>query len=408
MTRLFAMANLVGIISSSAYAYATPSFLHPIFCTSRGTSGRHSSTAIRSLPADFSRDAASIVLPSVAAVSPVGVRNMTSRGTGFVVDFPTEDTNDRKRVIHLLTAAHVASPGSRLSVSFSPGLKLPALPATLVDRDLTSDLALIRVEIDSDAKTTVPNPLKFYVSSIEQNGSPDIGTLAFACGYPSGMDGAAFTMGIVCGTARGLEGVSPWLDRAPSRQQRQIGNASSVDESDISALEDSDGQDDVMFRNVSFVVTDASMAPGMSGGPLANANGEVMGMCALVRPDLRALGNYAVSGFTCQEFLKKLMTKVRPDGDTLDKRGYRVVLFNDRMNKKERVAKILRNVAEMDGKSANSVMMAAHLTGRGIIKEFKMNAQGNEDAGDALSLAEELCECMRKEDVLVEVEEIFD
>lgn len=366
------------------------------------------------LPAEFARDAASKVLPSVASVSPVGVRNITSRGTGFVVGFPSfEESKEEGGFVHVLTAAHVASPGTRLSVSFNSAPEIE-VPASIVGRDVGADLALIRVELPggSDGAVTVPPPpLQFYEGETDKS-NPPIGTLAFACGYPSGMDGAAFTMGVVCGTSRGLEGAAPWMG---SRRRESTGDA---------ANSTREVEEDVMFQNVTFVVTDASMAPGMSGGPVTDVNGSVMGMCALVRPDLRALGNYAVSASACIRFLEEMSSKVRAassaekgaaeGGAHAGPKGYRVVLFNDRMNKKERVSRILRDVAKLDQDEAESVMMAAHRTGRGVVTSFgadggdaSSSSSGRDSAGAARALAEELCELMRREDVLVEVEELL-
>ena len=58
--------------------------------------------------------------------------------------------------------------------------------------------------------------------------------------------------------------------------------------------------------SIVFVVTDAAMSGGMSGGPLVNASGFVLGVNALIRPDLRALGNYAVSTQEVLAFLTRL------------------------------------------------------------------------------------------------------
>ena len=110
-----------------------------------------------------------------------------------------------------------------------------------------------------------------------------------------------------------------------------------------------------------------------------------------------------MSARACQEFLTRL--KRCDVAENTKPKGYRVVLFNDPMNKKERVENILMNVGQLDEKAANSVMMEAHMTGRGAVKSFMVDdANGGKAAN---SLAEELCELMRREDVLVEVEEVL-
>lgn len=91
--------------------------------------------------------------PSVAMVTPRGVRNITSRGTAFVIDFPGAEGDSS---VYLLTAAHVAAPGTRLEVSFvgaadkagvpQRGSGSPAMiPAEVVSRAGGADVALIKV-----------------------------------------------------------------------------------------------------------------------------------------------------------------------------------------------------------------------------------------------------------------------
>jgi S1-C subfamily serine protease len=118
-----------------------------------------------------------------------------------------------------------------------------------------------------------------------------IGTRAYAVGYPSGgMVGPAMTSGIVCGNALGLV------------------TSSSVDLFEAKNETDTDGSG----RNTKtkYVVTDAAMAGGMSGGPLIDADaGVVLGLNALINMELRALGNYAVSAAECTDFLDRLSTR---------------------------------------------------------------------------------------------------
>ena len=44
-----------------------------------------------------------------------------------------------------------------------------------------------------------------------------------------------------------------------------------------------------------YVVTDTVMSPGLSGVPLTDSSGNVLRVCALVRPTAGGIGNYAVS-----------------------------------------------------------------------------------------------------------------
>eukprot|EP00978_Attheya_sp_CCMP212_P013389 scaffold33693_cov49-Attheya_sp.AAC.4 len=335
-----------------------------------------------SIGSDFAKDVARAVQPSVALVTPIGVRNMTDRGSGFVVEFDGTD-----EYVYLLTSAHVVIPGKRIEVTF-PAVLLadPAttFDATVIDRDVAIDLALIRIQRSANAS---PPALQLYDGDVAE-----VGTLAFAHGYPGGVSGAAMTSGIVCATTKGLG-----LSSVRSARGRTV------------------WQDPFLQANneTVFVVTDAAMAGGMSGGPLVSVDGTVLGVNALVRPDLRALGNYAVSASECRSFLTRVAatqlrmatsTKTSTDSGVTGNGeaqniGYRVVLYNDPMNTRARVAKVLNDIADLNADDANQVMMDAHTTGSGIVREFILG-------DDCAKFAQDLCESLRRQDVLAEVERL--
>jgi S1-C subfamily serine protease/ATP-dependent Clp protease adapter protein ClpS len=303
------------------------------------------------LGADVPLNVARLVQPSVALVIPKGVRNMTARGSGFILD----GFNDEEECSYLVTAAHVAAPGMAIELC----LGNETYPATVVARNMTLDLALLRTEsnLGGAAGLTLATEI------------PEVGSVAFAHGYPaSRLRGPAMTSGIVCGVADGL-GVP---DSMSSPRQDQE-SASIGDET-------------------TFVVTDAAMSGGMSGGPLVDVNGKVLGVNALVRPDLRALGNYAVSAEEVIGFLESISLHEEESSDDAAS-GYRVWLFNDRMNKKERVSSVLKSIAMLDDEKANQVMMQAHTMGRGMVGNYT-----NRDA------AETMYSALREEDLLVEFE----
>jgi ATP-dependent Clp protease adapter protein ClpS len=205
---------------------------------------------------------------------------------------------------------------------------------------------------------------------------PGVGTRAFALGYPlSGIQGPAMTSGIVCGIAQGF-GVPDDQNRMVQKPQLIQGSAETT---------------------TCFVVTDAAMAGGMSGGPLVDSKGNVLGMNALIRPDLRALGNYAVSCSEIQGFLDRLSAEnAKNDTTTATTAGIdRVVIFNDPMNTRARVSEMLQTVAELNETDAEKAMMQAHTTGRGEVK-----------SGMEMDKAQNLCESLRKQDILVEVEKL--
>jgi S1-C subfamily serine protease len=352
-----ALLSMVMLAATPVFAFA---FSGPapfgrsrgLISTSTTVSTPISSTRRFSVPASASLalNVARLVQPSVALVTPIGVRNMTARGSGFVIDFNTTSTNE---YTYLVTAAHVAAPGFEIEIKLGDTSR----PATVVGRNITLDLALIRTDkIEGVQGLEIASDI------------PEVGTIAFAHGYPaSRMREPTMTSGIVCGIADGL----------------------GVPDGSMPSNYLSNRTDDTIY-----VVTDAAMSGGMSGGPLVNYLGTVMGVNALVRPDLRALGNYAVSAEEIRSFLANV--EQRSSEDNLSATGYRVYLFNDGMNKKERVSSVLKSVAMMEKEDANKVMMEAHSTGRGVVREFSVLVE-----------AEELCKALRKEDILVEVDQIF-
>ena len=114
----------------------------------------------------------------------------------------------------------------------------------------------------------------------------EIGSPVFAFGYPMGVEGPTMTSGILSATTNGIN----YMDAPTGEEASEISKSRP-------------------FENTAFVITDAAMAGGMIGGPLVNNEGIVLGIYALVRPDLRALGNYAVSALECETFLEKLEDK---------------------------------------------------------------------------------------------------
>lgn len=345
------------------------------------------------------RQVARSVRPSVALIVPIGVRNSTARGSGFVVE--VDEALADELSIYILTAAHVAQPGHRIKVFLPPDgesnssdpADLDLIPASVVARSPHADLALLKVELaDSvDATTLLENhpPLEFGGDEIE------VGTPSFAVGYPSGgVIGSAVTSGIVCAIASGLNSESSPASRpfVGESSNKTIGDAERV-------------------KKTSYVVTDAAMAGGMSGGPLVDKSGAVIGINALINMELRALGNYAVHVSECRSFISDLATDLhrsreganihlvrsgtKENGVDTDNISYRLMLYNDRFNKKERVSEILVGIASLEVKVAEKVMIEAHKFGCSTIKEFEANAKND---------AVELCKSLREQDLLVEVE----
>jgi hypothetical protein len=243
----------------------------------------------------------------------------------------------------------------------------------------------------------------------------EIGSPVYAFGYPMGVEGPTMTSGILSATTNGIN----YMD-APTGEE---GTEKSRP-----------------FEKTSFVITDAAMAGGMSGGPLVNYNGIVVGVNALVRPDLRALGNYAVSSLECEEFLEKLedsnagvgvraprkaetsrppdsysegrrkkrgpQEPVGADSDS-DVAGFRVMLYGYSTSKPE-ATKILRRIAGLDENRAENAMRSASSFGAGVVDEFYVAGSGGRERGikAARKSADDLQEKLKGEGILVEVEPV--
>jgi len=139
------------------------------------------------------------------------------QGTGFIIDSRG----------YILTNNHVVENARDITVTLSNGQKLPA---TLVGRDATSDLAVIKITDEN-----INDVVEFGDSSTLQ-----VGQKALAIGNPFGL-GQTLTTGIISALNRSI------------------------------ITEDNTQIDDV-------IQTDAPINPGNSGGPLLNSNGEVIGI----------------------------------------------------------------------------------------------------------------------------------
>jgi putative serine protease PepD len=151
----------------------------------------------------------------------VRVSTDSGNGTGWVYD-------DLGTIV---TNNHVVSGGGD-SIKVRFGDRGEDVPAKLLGTDISSDLAVLRVDPDSVSKLV---PLKIADSDKVQTGDPVI-----AIGYPLGLDQTT-TAGIVSGVGR----------------QIQAQNNFSIDK---------------------VLQTDAPINPGNSGGPLLDTQGRVVGV----------------------------------------------------------------------------------------------------------------------------------
>jgi putative serine protease PepD len=162
----------------------------------------------------------------------VQVRVGRAGGSGFAVD-------DQG---HIITNNHVVSGGGSVSVVGQDGRRLPA---EVVGRDPSSDIAVLRVDPSSGLR-----PL-----ALAQPDTTRVGEPVLAVGSPLGLSGTV-TAGIVSA-----------LDR-----QVRLGDTGAR-------------------RNA--IQTDASINPGNSGGPLVNSRGEVVGVNTAIAT-LEGSGNIGI------------------------------------------------------------------------------------------------------------------
>ena len=156
-------------------------------------------------------------------------------GSGFVID----------KSGHIVTNAHVVENAREIEVSFS---NRDSVEAKLVGRDLSTDLAVLKVDVDAQALT----PLKLGDSD-----RVEVGDSVVAIGNPLGLE-RSVTAGIVSALHRPLT--------AP--------NDFTIDD---------------------VIQTDAAINSGNSGGPLIAANGKVIGVnTAIATGNTGARGNIGI------------------------------------------------------------------------------------------------------------------
>ncbi len=161
-----------------------------------------------------------VVSPFLSAAEPDGA---IVTGSGSLIDTAG----------YVLTAYHLVegAAANGLSVQFQDGI---SLPATLVHYDQDNDLAVLRVNLKD--VSAVVRPLKLGDSSFVQVGDP-----AVALANPYGTD-RTMSSGIV------------------SALQQQLLSGG------------------VGFTIRDVIETDANLVPGGAGGPLVNAQGQVIGV----------------------------------------------------------------------------------------------------------------------------------
>ena len=136
---------------------------------------------------------------------------------------------------HVVTDQNTGDPVSAIKVTLATGEQLDA---TLIGRDPLTEIAVIKVTPNHDL------PAAKFVGEL-----PTVGEYAVAIGSPLGYENSV-TLGVVSGLSRKIEGVT--------------------------------GSESAALSNL--IQTDAPISPGNSGGALANASGQVIGITVAYEP----------------------------------------------------------------------------------------------------------------------------
>lgn len=204
-------------------------------------------------------EAVSKIYDAVVVVENYNGDLLKGSGTGFV--YNTSDGNG-----YILTNNHVISGGTKIYVSFTNGEKIKA---EVLGSDVYADIAVLKINSFTGMK----------VASIGSSKKAKVGDTVFAVGAP--LDSAyswTVTRGILSGK-----------DRLIEINSSQTTNTTS---------------DWVM----SVIQTDTAINSGNSGGPLANANGEVIGITSLklVQSGVEGMG-FAIPIETALEYAEKIV-----------------------------------------------------------------------------------------------------
>jgi len=192
-----------------------------------------------------------------ATESPFGLppeRGGTASGTGFVLD-------DEGFV---LTNAHIVDRAKDVTITFGDDEQVPA---EIVGTDLSSDLAVLKVDPDEVELQAVP---------LGESGAADVGDPVVAIGSPFGFE-STVTTGIV------------------SAIQREI-----------------TAPNGFSINNV--IQTDASINPGNSGGPLLDARGRVIGINSQIATG-GASGSVGIGFAVPIDTAKEIIPQLKEDGE---------------------------------------------------------------------------------------------
>lgn len=196
------------------------------------------------------------VYDAVVVVSTYKDNKLNSTGTGFVF-------KEESKKAYIMTNNHVIEGGSKVTVTFTNG---KVVETEMVGSDTLSDIAVLSVNLNE------------IISIAELGSSEDIrvGDTSFAVGAPiDSVYSWTVTRGIISGKDRMVE------------------------------VELSSDSGEYVMK---VLQTDAAINSGNSGGPLCNANGEVIGVTSLKLVDESVEGmGFAIPIEVALEYAEKLM-----------------------------------------------------------------------------------------------------
>lgn len=175
----------------------------------------------------YERANPAVVNIDVAANDFEGDLSGLGSGSGFVYD----------KEGHVVTNNHVVAEADEVRVTFSDGR---VVVANLVARDLDSDLAVLKVDVD---------PSMLHPLELGDSNTLKVGQRVVAIGNPYEL-GGTMTVGIISALGRSLQG------------------------RDFYSIPD-------------IIQTDAAINPGNSGGPLLDSEGQVVGINTAIRSEGR-------------------------------------------------------------------------------------------------------------------------
>ncbi len=215
-------------------AVAAPPTAAIIIATPQG--GDYESAVLKNIYAQVNASVVNITaLSSGSALNALGGHNFNNDdllpaggGSGFVWD----------EYGHIVTNQHVVDGVSQLQITFSDGR---VAIAEIIGEDTSSDLAVLQID-----------PTGYALQPVRRGKmeAVEVGMRVAAIGNPFGLAGS-LTSGIVSAVGRSI----------PSSNN---------------------------FTIPASIQTDAAINPGNSGGPLLNEQGEVIGINAQIRSDVRA------------------------------------------------------------------------------------------------------------------------